>query len=303
MSENQPSNSNNNAKPARIILITGMSGAGRSATLKVLEDIGYEAIDNLPLYLLQDVLKPAQMFRRPIAIGIDVRTRDFNVEHVLRYIHQLREDKAPISLVFLDCDDTILINRFTETRRRHPLAIDRPVGDGIKQERSLLAPLQQQADIILNTSDLSLADLRRQVHGHFAFAIQSGISFSVMSFAYRYGIPREADIVTDVRFLVNPHYNADLRPLTGKDELVGDFIEQDPDFESFFIHLQQLLQPLLPRYQAEGKNYLTFAFGCTGGRHRSVYVATRFAQWLQQTHKRVTLYHRDLEKLERGEAA
>lgn len=286
----------NTSKVGRIILVTGLSGAGRSSTLKVLEDLGYEAIDNLPLYLLQDLLKPVQLLRRPIAIGIDVRTRDFNVDLVLHQIQQLKEDATPLSVVFLDAEDAVLINRFTETRRRHPLAIDRPVGDGIKQERALLEPLRKAADIILNTSDLSLADLRRQLHGQFTFSTSGGISLSVMSFAYRQGLPREADIVIDVRFLRNPHYDAMLKDLSGKDAPVGAYIEQDADFSRFFGDLTQMFTPLLPRYQQEGKNYLTIAFGCTGGRHRSVYTATKFAQWLQQTHKRITLVHRDLDK-------
>ncbi|MGE0252684.1 MAG: RNase adapter RapZ [Dongiaceae bacterium] len=280
----------------RILLITGMCGAGRSSTLRLLEDTGYETIDNLPLYLLPDLLRPIQLFRRPIAIGIDIRTRDFNADSLVQITQQLRQSNAPVSLIFLDCADEVLQARFTETRRRHPLAEDRPLADGIRHERVAMEPAKVYSDLVIDTTQLSLPDLRRIVQGYFAFAAAPGMRLSVMSFAYKHGTPREADMIFDLRFLRNPHYDANLRPLTGKDAKVGEFIEQDPDFGRFFDDATRLLTPLIPRYQQEGKSYLTIAFGCTGGRHRSVYAATKLAQWLQQNYKRVTLFHRDIDR-------
>ena len=279
----------------RLLVVTGMSGAGRSTALKVLEDLGYEAVDNLPLSLLPNLL--AAPAPAPLAIGVDVRTRDFGVSALLAALDRLIAEHAlALQIVFLDCEDDRLVRRYTETRRRHPLAGDRPVTDGIALERQRVSPLRDRADLVIDTTVLSPGDLKRLLYGHFALNTQSRITIFITSFSYRHGLPRDADLVVDVRFLRNPHYVAALRPLTGHDGEVGRFIEADPDFAPFFERLCQWLAPLLPRYEREGKSYLTIAFGCTGGRHRSVYLAERLSAWLREDGRTVAVGHRDLDR-------
>jgi len=290
---------------ARLLLITGMSGAGKTATLKALEDMGYEAVDNLPLSLLADLIGPLNSTHGAFAIGVDIRTRDFGVDPMLRQIESLvaRPD-LDVRLVFLDCEDEILRQRYTETRRRHPMSVerreadgatrDRRVTDGITHERQLLVPLRDRADLVIDTSQISLNELRQVLSGHFALDAETPFSISVISFSYRHGVPREADLVFDVRFLRNPHYAAELRPLTGRDDAVGRFIAADSGFAQFFTGLTGLLDPLFPRFRAEGKSYLTIAIGCTGGQHRSVYVAERLAAWLETIGERPTVQHREI---------
>jgi UPF0042 nucleotide-binding protein len=276
--------------PLPVILVTGLAGAGHSTALRALEDLGYEAVDNLPLALLN---APAG-FDRPVALGIDSRTRGFSAAALLERIQRLKaEPGQSVSLVFLTCSDEVLQRRFTETRRRHPLALDRPIADGIRQERLLLEDLAATADLVIDSTDLAIGDLKRLMQGHFTLDRRPGVAISVMSFSYRYGLPREADLVFDVRFLANPHYQDDLRPFTGQDPAVAAYIEADPAFQPFFENLTHLLLPLLPGYEREGKSYLTLAVGCTGGRHRSVFVAERLAEWLTLQGRRVDLRHRD----------
>jgi RNase adapter protein RapZ len=279
----------------RLLVVTGMSGAGRSTALKVLEDLGYEAVDNLPLSLLPNLL--AAPAPAPLAIGVDVRTRDFGVSALLAALDRLIAEHAlALQIVFLDCEDDRLVRRYTETRRRHPLAGDRPVTDGIALERQRVSPLRDRADLVIDTTALSPGDLKRLLYGHFALNTASRITIFVTSFSYRHGLPRDADLVFDVRFLRNPHYVAALRPLTGHDAEVGRFIEADPDLAPFFKRLCQWLAPLLPRYEREGKSYLTIAFGCTGGRHRSIYLAERLSAWLREQGRTVAVGHRDLDR-------
>lgn len=279
----------------RLVLITGMSGAGKTTALKALEDVGYEAVDNLPLSLLEQVLRPVGTNRRPLALDVDIRTRDFSPEafaEVVEPVLARREHDA--KLLFIDCDDEVLRCRYTETRRRHPLAGDRPVIDGIRHERRLMAGLRKRADLVIDTTDLAAADLRRLVAGNFALDDRPSLSIFVTTFSYRLGVPREADLVFDVRFLANPHYDERLRPLTGSDPEVGAYIEADPGFQPFFDSLVAMLVPLLPRFEREGKSYLTIAVGCTGGRHRSVFVGDRLATLLKEHRERVSIRHRDI---------
>jgi len=292
------------AAPARrrVVIVSGLSGAGKSTALRALEDEGYEAVDNLPLSFLGALVQAGGEGTRPLAIGIDARTRDFAPQPVLDALAGLRA--APgvdARLLYLDADDEVLRRRFTETRRRHPLALDRPVLDGIQAERSLLWALREGADIALDTSNATGAELRRMVQERLADDLRPGLVVAVVSFAYRWGLPREADLVFDVRFLANPHYEPALEPLTGRDPAVGAFIERDPGFEAFFAGLVAMLAALLPRYEREGKSYLTIGCGCTGGKHRSVHVAERLARWLRQRGRQVNLVHRDIER--RGDAA
>jgi len=279
-----------------VILVTGMSGAGRSTALKILEDLGYEAVDNLPLSLLGPLTQPRPGGRalRPLAIGVDIRTRDFGVEPFLEELDRLiTDDGCDVRTLFLDCDDAVLLQRYTETRRRHPLAEDRPVPDGIRLERRMLKRLRDRADAIIDTSQKTLWDLKEQVSERFELENRAALSIHVTSFSYRQGLPREADLVFDVRFLANPHYDDSLRPLTGEDPAVGAYVAADPDFAAFLDRVEALLDILLPRYESEGKSYLTIAVGCTGGRHRSVYVARRLVEWLENKGRRVRLHHRD----------
>jgi UPF0042 nucleotide-binding protein len=279
----------------RLVLVTGMSGAGRSSALKLLEDMGYEAVDNMPLALV-GALRAASGLR-PLAIGIDVRTRDFGADPVFACLDRLNTQGGfEARLVFFDSTDDVLRRRFTETRRPHPLALDRPVGDGIAQERRLVADLRERADIVIDTSDLAPADLRRLLSGHFALSAAPALSVFVQSFSFRHGVPREADLVFDVRFLANPHYVAALKPLTGLDAACADFIAADAAWAPFFEALTRLFDVLMPGYLREGKTYLTVAVGCTGGRHRSVFAADRLGAWLRRQGHKVDVIHRDVDK-------
>jgi RNase adaptor protein for sRNA GlmZ degradation len=280
---------------SRVVLVTGMSGAGRSTALKTLEDMGYEAVDNLPLSLLPRLVGGGSHREQPIAVGIDIRTRDFAVTDLLAEIDRLIDaERIEAKLLFLDCDDEALARRYTETRRRHPLAGDRPVMDGIRLERDRVSPLRARADVVVDTSVLKPQDLKRLLTGHFGRSDRASLAIFVTSFSFRQGLPREADLVFDVRFLDNPYYDPALRQLTGLDAPVQAHIAKDPVFADFFDNLVRLIQPLLPRYDREGKAYLTIAIGCTGGRHRSVYVAERIGAWLAAHGQTVTVAHRDV---------
>ena len=280
----------------KILLVTGLSGAGLSTALKSLEDLGYKAVDNLPLALVDALLAQKEGRGQPVAIGIDSRTWDFSAAKILQKIDSLKKLKnTEAALVFINCDDQVLQQRYTETRRVHPLAVDRPVADGVLRERQLLQPVRKAADHVIDTSDIKAHDLRRLIDGLFALDDDRGLYVAVTSFGFRNGVPRDADLVFDVRFLDNPHWDAKLRPLSGRDKPVMDKISKDPEFKPFFKNLTGLLQHLLPRYDREGKNYLTIAIGCTGGRHRSVYLAERLAEHFRATHRQVLNYHRELE--------
>lgn len=278
----------------RILLVTGLSGAGKSVALKTLEDIGCEAVDNVPLSLVPSLIEPGGEQAHSLAIGTDARNRDFSIEHFQELLKVLRTQEGhEVVVLFFDCDNEVLQRRFTETRRKHPLALDRPVMDGILHERTLLAPLRDIADITFNTSEWTSGDLRHTLREHFTDDNRA-LSVFVTSFSFKRGLPRDADMVFDVRFLHNPFYDDQLRPLSGLDAPVAHFIESDPGFRGFFSQLVQLIEPLLPRYLQEGKSYLTVGIGCTGGRHRSVYVAEKLAGFLKQKEYKVGIRHRDL---------
>ncbi|MDZ4736607.1 MAG: RNase adapter RapZ [Rhodospirillaceae bacterium] len=276
-----------------LIVVTGLAGAGLTTALKILEDLGYETVDNLPLALLPGLAAAAGA--RPLAVGIDCRTRDFAVHELLDGLAAIgAETGAGVRLVYLLALPEALLRRFAATRRRHPLAPDRPVADGIRRERELTEPLRAEADLVIDTTDFAPADLRRVLEGHFAPTAAPGMTISIVSFSYRHGVPREADLVFDVRFLRNPHYDPMLGPLPGTDPAVAAFIAGDPGYDDFSAALDRLILPLLPRYEAEGKAYLTIAIGCTGGWHRSVAVAERLAGVLHRAGRAASLTHRDL---------
>ncbi len=276
----------------RLVLITGMSGAGKSVALKTLEDAGFEAIDNLPLAYLPDIAASSARARN-LAITVDIRSRDFSDTAFIKIVEKLKnKSDLTVSILFLDCDDEIIRRRYTETRRRHPLAVDRSVTDGIDHERSLLKNMRDFADLILDTSETDAADLRKIIAANYA-ADSRHFSLVITSFSFKRGVPREADMVFDVRFLKNPHYKPELKELTGFDQAVGEYIKTDSGYAEFSTRLQQFILPLLPRYLEEGKNYLTIAIGCTGGRHRSVFVAEELGKFLLGKSYAVTIRHRE----------
>jgi UPF0042 nucleotide-binding protein len=275
-----------------VTVVTGMSGAGKRTALRALEDSGFETVDNLPVALLRAIVTVGD---RPLAIGIDVRTRDFDVPQLAETLHLLRQTLGlPVSVVFLDCDTEVLCQRYTESRRPHPLADDLPVAVGVETERRLLAPLREQAELLVDTSRLAPADLKRILVGQYGGPTARPLQVFLMSFGYRYGLPRDADLVFDVRFLKNPYYDPLLRPHSGMDREVAAFIAGDGALAPFLDHLVKLLEPLLPLYEAEGKSYLTIAVGCTGGQHRSVYVVERLKAWLDGKNRSFNVRHRDI---------
>ena len=289
------------AAPAEgtLVLVTGMSGAGKSTALKILEDLGFEAIDNLPLSLLADLVRAHDEGERrgPLALGIDSRTRGFDPGHIERYLGPLLAAREPggVAILFLDCETEVLRRRFSETRRRHPLAHDRPVDEGIRRERALLGWLRERADLTLDTSTLSVRDLRSLVAARFRPEAEHAPAVFVLSFAYRRGVPPEADFVFDVRFLANPHHVPALRPLSGREPEVVRHVRDDPAYDAFFEGMVALLRPLLPAFERDGRAYLTVALGCIGGRHRSVAVAEHLAEALGGGDWRVRVRHRDID--------
>ena len=292
--------------PQRILLVTGLSGAGKSTALRTLEDSGWEVVDNLPLSLLDDLLstphsKGASKRRRPLALGIDSRTRAFDAKKVVSQIKSLTEDgEYPIETLFLDCAGTELLRRYSETRRLHPLAPDRPATDGIAQERDLMAPLKRWADHVIDTTDTDANTLQQQMRERFAPEGQAP-NLSIISFGFARGLPRNADNVFDLRFLRNPHWDRKLKDLTGVEEAVGAYIAKDPAYAEALERIGELLLFLLPRYGHEGKSYVSIAFGCTGGRHRSVHFAEAIAARLRAEGFSPTVEHRDLTSRPRDE--
>ena len=282
-----------------IIIVTGLSGAGRSTCLRLFEDHGFEAIDNLPLNLMTAAIEPffsepQQKKAKKVAIGLDPRTRNFNAQVLLDSIAEIQSKNFQIRVLFLDCDDETLIRRFTETRRKHPLASERPVRDGIRAERQLLAKIREHSDIFIDSSNLTLPQFQTLLKNKMGIQSSDKLTLAIISFGFRNGLPSETDMIFDVRFLKNPHYRSELRPLNGTATEIGKFIEGDPIFLLFFNNLTNFLEPLFPRYADEGKGYLTIGFGCTGGQHRSVFVAEKITRWLKTLHYQVALRHRDL---------
>lgn len=282
--------------PRQVVLVTGLSGAGKASILRALEDIGFETVDNPPLAILEELVGDGA---QPLAAGVDARTRGFEAAEALRVLERLRKrSDIAVHLVYATAEEPVLLRRYTETRRRHPLAPGGSLGSqvslGIARETELLAPLRDAADLVVDTSDLPLPELRRMIERRFRPDGAPGLAVTVMSFAYPKGLPREADLVFDLRFLRNPHYVPELRPLTGRDPAVAAHVESDPDFVPFWRRMTGFLDPLLPRFVAEGKKYLTVAVGCTGGRHRSVLVAERLADHLRSSGWRVDVTHREL---------
>jgi len=281
---------------ARVVFVSGPSGAGRSTEIRALEDLGFEAIDNLPLSLLPRLLDgppPA----RPLVLGTDPRNRDYSAQALIAAVDRLAADPTFLAdLVYLDCATEVLVRRFSETRRRHPLAPeDRPIL-GIEMEQDLLAPVRARAGILIDTSEMTPHELRAEVQRWFAPGGQQQLALSVQSFSYKRGLPMGADLVFDCRFLRNPYWEETLRSLDGRDDAVVDYIAGDARFAPFLEQVTRLVETLLPAYRDEGKAHLTVAFGCTGGQHRSVAVTEKLAAHLAQAGWQVSKRHREIER-------
>lgn len=280
----------------RLVLVTGPSGAGRSSAIRALEDMGYEAIDNLPLSLLPRLLD-GPIPDKPLALGIDTRNRDFSTNALIEAIDGMSGlSPAPMQVLYLDCSADVLLRRFSETRRRHPLAPAETPDIGIAREFDLLVPIRARADILIDTSEMAPRDLRAELERWFIPQPGSGLAVSVQSFSYKRGLPRGLDMVLDCRFLRNPYWEESLRALDGRAEGVAEYIRQDARFEPFREKVLGLAELLLPAYEAEGKAYLSIGFGCTGGQHRSVAMAETLAKALAEGGWQVSIRHRELER-------
>ena len=287
----------------RLVLVTGPSGAGRSSAIRVLEDLGYEAIDNMPVRLIRALLDDPTP-DKPVALGIDPRNRDFTATAITDALGQIAAVPGVMpELLYLDCSTDVLLNRFSETRRRHPLAEADRVEAGILSEKDLLAPVRARADVLIDTSDLNVHQLRAEVEHWFSPGDQSQLSVSVQSFSYKRGLPRSVDMVFDCRFLKNPYWEPDLRAKTGLDDAVRSHIWSDPRAEMFETRLRDLLLWQLPAVLEEGKSHLSVAFGCTGGQHRSVAIAETVAAALAEAGWQVSIRHRELDRRKREEAS
>ncbi|MBV9656370.1 MAG: RNase adapter RapZ [Acetobacteraceae bacterium] len=278
------------------MIVTGLSGAGKASILRTLEDLGYEAVDNPPLPLLADLVGRGE---GRLAVVVDARTRGFDAGAVLDLLHRVRSAGGTRpELVFAWADETVLLRRYTETRRRHPLAPLGRVTDGIREEEQLTAQLREAADLLVDTTELAPVRLRQLIEAHFGAespaGSTAGLSVALISFAFSSGLPREADLVFDARFLRNPHYDPILRHRTGLDAEVGAYVEADPDFAAFFGMIRSMLALLLPRFVQEGKKYTTIAIGCTGGRHRSVHLVELVSTHLAEAGWRPSVVHREL---------
>jgi UPF0042 nucleotide-binding protein len=281
-----------------ILLITGLSGAGRSETARSLEDLGYFVVDNLPPALLPKMAELAASPGGPgrVAIVVDARGGVFFGE-LSRALEELRGQRVPSRIVFLDASDDDLVNRYEATRRRHPLAPADRVAEGIRKERLMMESLRADADLVIDTSGLTPHDLRDRIREIFAEAPpEAGLLVTIVSFGFKYGSPRDADLVLDVRFLPNPHWVDELRPLPGTNQKVREYVEGQEEYGAFMKQLESLLDVVVPGYVDEGKSYLTVGVGCTGGRHRSVVVSDDLADYFRERGHRVSVDHRDIDR-------
>lgn len=288
------------AEESRLVLVTGLSGAGKSQALRFLEDLGYYCIDNLPPSLIPTIAELSASANRPqrrIAVCVDVRAGE-ELRNLPAYVDEVAEMGTRPEVLFLDSTDEVLHKRYSESRRRHPAASQGSVEEGIRRERELLSPIRGRADLVLDTSATSVTQLRERVAAMFqAGQKEQKLSVAVVSFGFKYGVPPEADLVFDVRFLPNPHYDAELRPHSGEEPKVSAYILDNPDAVEFLDRVKGLLKFLIPRYAAEPKSYLTIAVGCTGGRHRSVAVARALIGFVRDMDCSARLRHRDIARV------
>lgn len=292
-------------KPIEFTIVTGMSGAGKTQALKCLEDRGFFCVDNLPPALIPvfaDLVKESPQRIERVALVSDVRGGEF-FDQLFEALERLRERGIKHRILFLEASDDVLVRRFKEARRPHPLQQDgKSLEEAIEEERKRLRELREKADKVIDTSQLTIHDLRRAIERDFLAIEPDGMAVSIISFGFKYGIPPGADLVFDVRFLKNPNYEPALKPLTGKDSAVKDYVLSDPASKEFMRHLFSLIEFSLPHYAKEGKPYLSIAVGCTGGRHRSVTIAEELACFLKRHGYKVFVHHRDVER-EKGQAS
>lgn len=284
-----------NPNPARVVLVTGVSGAGRSTAINALEDVGYEVIDNMPMHLIDRLLQDPEPGGR-IALGIDTRNRDFSALALSELIERIsaRYDVS-LTTVFLDASTEVLIRRYSETRRKHPLAIAETPVVGIERDKNLLEAIRLRADTLIDSTNLNVHELRDEIRSLFDIDATKLLAVSIHSFSYRRGLPRGADMVFDCRFLANPYWDPDLRGLNGLDQRVVAHVQMDPRYQPFLDRVLGLIRFLLPAYRDEGKSYLSIAFGCTGGQHRSVAMAETLGRALAEDGQHVSMRHRELQ--------
>lgn len=287
----------NGASP-NVVLVTGPSGAGRTTAIRVLEDTGFEVIDNLPLSLIPRLLSGGAL-SHPIALGVDVRNRDFSTQAMIDLIdgHEATHGRR-LELLYLDCGREVLLNRYSETRRRHPLAPAESPAAGISREIELLQPIKARADVLIDTTEMTVHDLKGQLLGWYAAESGGGLSVAVQSFSYKRGIPRGLDLVFDVRFLRNPHWEEALRGFTGQSDAVQAYIAEDERYQPFIDKTFDLIEFVLPAYREEGKSHIGIGFGCTGGKHRSVALTETLSKALADKGWQVSIRHRELERAE-----
>jgi UPF0042 nucleotide-binding protein len=286
------------AGPGRqLVILTGLSGSGKGSILKTFEDLGFYCVDNLPVDLIpifSDLTMAGGREYGRVALLVDAREGEKLGGLPAMYRQLVRQ--YPLTLVFAEASDEVLVRRFSETRRPHPLGRGTRIREGIRQERKLMAPIRRLADVVIDTSHFNVHELRRFVVERFQSAGRRPMAISVVSFGFRYGIPTDADLVLDVRFLPNPHFVPALRPRTGREAKVARYVMSFPEAKGFLRRVEDLLGFLIPQYIEEGKSYLTIALGCTGGRHRSVALAERLAKWLERRGRQAKVVHRDLER-------
>lgn len=293
-------NSDEISNQQTVLLVTGVSGAGKTTVIKTLEDMGWETVDNFPIRLAGPLMElpaagPANGPNLPLALGFDSRTRGFSAETLIQQIKYLQgQPGLKIHTLFLDCAGVEIERRYAETRRRHPMAQDRPAMDGIAIERMLMEPFRRWAETVIDTSKLSAHDLQQTIRERFNNEATPHSILTVTSFGYSRGVPHNVDLVFDLRFLRNPHWDTILRPLTGLDEAVSAYVAADPAYPEAMSKIREMLRFLLPLYDAQGKAYVNIAFGCTGGRHRSVHVAEQFGRWLREDGFAPIVNHRNL---------
>lgn len=283
----------------RFVIVTGMSGAGKSTALNTLEDVGYFCVDNLPIRLIKrfaEIAYGEDTDVNDVAIGVDIRSGVY-LEQLSECLRDLKESRFDFEILFLDSNDDVLIKRYKETRRNHPLARTGRVEDGIKEERNRIAFLRKEADYIIDTTSLLVRELKAELNKIFIENVEyNNFIVSVVSFGFKYGIPKDSDMVFDVRFLPNPYYDLSLRPLNGNDEEVSNFVMQNDEAKEFLNKIVDLLEFLIPNYIKEGKNGLVVGIGCTGGKHRSVTLANNIYKEVQTLPCSVRIEHRDIEK-------
>ncbi|WP_233843431.1 RNase adapter RapZ [Dyella sp. 2HG41-7] len=289
--------SNDDPNAIHLVVLTGMSGGGKTVALRALEDLEFYCVDNLPSALLPQLVEAAtrgDSHRRRIAVGVDVRNRDEDFQHMPKVLSALA-NTVQVHLIFIDCSDAVLTKRFSETRRRHPLATrGRSLADAIAEERRLLRPLMAIAERVIDSSDLNVHQLRRFIATGYA-QTTAGLTLMFQSFAFRRGLPLDSDFVFDARCLPNPHWEPTLRPLSGKDGPVREFLERQPLVAEYEADTARWLDAWLPRFEADDRSYVTISIGCTGGRHRSVYLVEKLAAHYRATREGVLTFHRELE--------